>query len=326
MKTLPSFTEGRVATSSRVYIRVARPQDKEAVFRFCQNTWDWGDYVPQVWDRWLNEPEGRLLVATKQRQPIALVHWLMVRPGEAWLEGMRVDPAHRQAGLATSLTQRCLKEAARSGARIVRLATSSRNTPIHRMAARLGFTRVAVLQPLRAEARREKGPRLYRPGLSLLPRLLPLIQGSATLAAMGGLYSSGWRFHSLSPDELKARLRQGMVRMAGTPEDMKALAMIEMGSPWEGMAISYADGQPEALTVLALGLRAEAARLEVPLVSARLPDVPQVQGAFRNAGYQPSSDYPFWIYELSLEGDNTQSEPGNTRGASRPPSGQRPGR
>ncbi len=95
---------------SRPYIRAARADDRAAVFRFSQHTWEWGDYIPLVWKRWFTEADGRLLVTTISGQPVALGHVVMAAPGEAWLEGMRVDPAYRQTGLATAMTRRLLKE------------------------------------------------------------------------------------------------------------------------------------------------------------------------------------------------------------------------
>ena len=283
--------------SSQPYIREARSEDRDGVFRFCQNTWEWGDYIPQVWDRWLAEPRGKLLVAILGGQPVAVDHVVMVSPEEAWLEGLRVDPAHRRAGLATLMARRCLKEAKSLGARVARFATSSLNTPIHILSAHLGFSRVAALGLWRAEATPVRNTMPSGPGAQALAPLLSFLQGSAALAATGGLYSSGWRFKSLSPDEMRGSLERGAVRQVSVLGGAVALAIIEPGHPGEGLVVSYADGSPGVLTELALGLRAEAADLGLPLVSARLPDVPQVQEAFRKAGYEPAADSAFWVYE-----------------------------
>ncbi|HJW88245.1 MAG TPA: GNAT family N-acetyltransferase [Dehalococcoidia bacterium] len=286
--------------SSRPHIREARSEDGDGVFCFCQNTWEWGDYIPQVWDRWLAEPRGKLLVAILGGQPVALDHVVMVSPEEAWLEGLRVDPAYRRAGLATLMARRCLKEAKGLGARVARFATSSLNMPIHILAAHLGFSRVAALGLWRAEATPVKSTMPSRPSAQALAPLLSFLQGSAALAAMGGLYSSGWRFKSLSPDELKGTLERWAVRQVNLPGGAVALATVEPGHPGEGLVVSYADGSPAVLTELALGLRAEAADLGLPLVSARLPDVPPVQEAFRKAGYEPAGEGAFWIYQRVL--------------------------
>jgi hypothetical protein len=46
-----------------VKIRFALPSDKENVLRFCANTFEWGDYIDQVWDSWYLDQNGVLLVA-----------------------------------------------------------------------------------------------------------------------------------------------------------------------------------------------------------------------------------------------------------------------
>ncbi len=100
----------------RPYIRSARAADKAAVLRFTEHTWDWGDYISEVWGEWLAETNGRMLVVTMQREPAAVAHVAMVGPGEAWIEGMRVESSFRRHGIATALTRRCLAEAVVMGA------------------------------------------------------------------------------------------------------------------------------------------------------------------------------------------------------------------
>ena len=70
-------------------VRPARPEDREAVLAFCQQTWEWGDYLEYVWDEWLNNSQGKLFVATKDGQPVAVANMRMLNKTEAWFEGMR---------------------------------------------------------------------------------------------------------------------------------------------------------------------------------------------------------------------------------------------
>ena len=59
------------------------------------------------------------------------------------------------------------------------------------------------------------------------------------------------------------------------------------------------DGQLEALGELALALKALASKMGHPHVEARLPHLPEVCGAFAQAGYTSSFDEPFLVFELS---------------------------
>src|SRR5256885_13713219 len=85
-------------------VRAARQEDREAVLAFCAATWEWGDYIEDVWDRWLNDPKGSLFVATLDGQPVGISHMQMLTPTDAWLEGLRVDPDYRQQGIAKALS------------------------------------------------------------------------------------------------------------------------------------------------------------------------------------------------------------------------------
>ena len=284
-------------TPSRQYIRAARAGDREAVFRFSQHTWEWGDYIPLVWERWLTEADGRLLVTTVSGQPVALGHVVMAAPGEAWLEGLRVDPAYRQTGLATGMTRRLVKETGQLGADVVRLATLASNTAMCRLAAGLGFRKVASFVFYQADAASGKGGAAIKAGPKDLPRLLAFLKESDGLAATAGLYSIAWRFRRLGAEQLRQRLEQGMVRLAADKDGIGAVAILEPGYPHEGLVVSYADGRPYALTTLALALRAEATASEPARVSARLPELARIRQAFVEAGYRPQMESPLYIFE-----------------------------
>jgi RimJ/RimL family protein N-acetyltransferase len=282
---------------ARPYIRAARASDREAVYRFSQHTWEWGDYIPLVWERWLTEVDDRLLVTTISGRPVALGHAVMAAPGEAWLEGLRVDPAYRQTGLATGMTRRLVKETGQLGADVVRLATLASNTAMCRLAAGLGFRNIASFVFYQADAVAGKGKAAIKASPKDLPHLLAFLKGSEGLSATAGLYSTAWRFQRLGADQLRQRLEQGMIRMTADEGDIGAVAILEPGYPHEGLVVSYADGRPGALTTLAVALRTEATASEPARVSARLPELIRIQQAFVEAGYGSQMESPLYIFE-----------------------------
>jgi hypothetical protein len=125
-------------------VRRARAADRDHVLRFASATWDGWDYLPHAWPRWLEADDGVMLVGTGPDDvPVAVVRVALPAPGEAWLEGIRVDPAVRGMDVATDLQVAELHWAAASGARIVRYATGARNEGSHRLGARGGFEHAA---------------------------------------------------------------------------------------------------------------------------------------------------------------------------------------
>ncbi len=277
-------------------IRPARAADREAVLRFSEHTFEWGDYLQFVWDSWLRERDGKLLVATISRQPVAVAHLVLVALGEGWLEGMRVDPAYRRRGIATAMLRRCLGEAKKLGAAVVRFATASTNVPVHRMAATLGIARIAVLSAFQAGAV-ERGPVLSRPAPRDAGRLFAFLKNSAVLAAMGGLCNSGWRFQELTLRVIEERLRQGMLRILEGDQGIAALAITAPPYYNKEFIVSFVDALPHALPDLLQGLRAEAAAFAPPEVTAWAPEAVPLQMAFAQAGFTRYGE-SMWLFRV----------------------------
>jgi GNAT superfamily N-acetyltransferase len=124
-------------------VREAKASDKEAVLRFCQGTFEWGDYIANVWDFWITDLKGRIFVATFDGIPIGMSHVTVVKKGEAWLEGARTAPEFRRMGVASLLTEACLEFAVEKGAKVARLTTDSDNFAAQKVVAKLGFEQVS---------------------------------------------------------------------------------------------------------------------------------------------------------------------------------------
>ncbi len=289
-----------MSTGTRISIRRARPGDKEAVLRFSEHTWEWGDYIPLVWGKWLNEPKSRLLVATKQKTPVAIIHAVMVSREEGWLEGLRVDPEFRKMGVAGRMTRQGLKELEELGARVVRFITSSANAPIHRIAEELGFTKIATLRHYEADAKKGEYGGVSCPLLSSSGEVTIFVDDSRTYEATGGLYSTGWRFHALTPDRIKSRLKEGMVRITGETYNIGSVAFLEEGPYRNALGVSFLDGYVDALPDILSGLRTEAAVTGYPLVSAWLPDLPKFTEPMSQAGFKTDAE-PTWLFEKIIE-------------------------
>lgn len=289
-----------MGSAPRIYIRTARAEDRQAVLHFAANTFEWGDYLPLVWDHWLSDPTGKFLAATIKRQPVAVARVALLSPNEAWLEGLRVDPVYRQQGIATVLTRRCLKEAKALGASVVRFVTRSTNDPVHRMAAATGFEKMFVMTPYRAGGLRS-GPLLIRPKIADAPRLLAFLKVSPVLAAMGGLCNLGWRFLTLSGEVLKERVKRRRLRIVEEGNKVAALAMTLPSYRRQGLGVGYLDGREPAVRELLLGLRAEAAACESPEITIWAPEAPCLKRSLFEAGFVSEAGHAFWVYQRKLE-------------------------
>ncbi|MGN6630175.1 MAG: GNAT family N-acetyltransferase [Candidatus Nitrosocosmicus sp.] len=127
-------------------IRKAKDTDKNEVVNFCKNTFEWGDYIDKVWDIWLKDTSGLLLVAetydnTKQSPyPIALAHISECPDNILWIEGVRVNRKYRHMGIASSLITHITEIGLKNGFKEFNAIVSKTNTPSQRMLEKNGFS------------------------------------------------------------------------------------------------------------------------------------------------------------------------------------------
>lgn len=288
-------------------IRLARAEDRDIVLAFCANTWEWGDYVEYVWDEWFNDPNGALLVATIDDRPVGIAHLQMLTPDDAWLEGLRVDPAYRQQGLGSALNIACTEEAMRRGARYARLLTSSDNVASIAMVERNFWRRVGSFVSLSAEpmttlSEHEVGPDLPRRATEAdLGDIKDYLNTSNIMPLSGGLYYQFFTAYVITDDLIKTKIDAGDVYVLRRWQRLDGLAFAEtlQGRQGSSLFIGYVDGTSEAISLIAYALRKQAADMALSSIRAHIPDMMMVRDAFVAAGYQWGGD-TFYTYERRL--------------------------
>ena len=213
-------------------IRPAQAADRDAVVAFCARIWEGHDYVPNVWDEWLNDPQGIFLTAQQDGVPVAVARAVFPTPDEAWLEGMRVDPDHRGAGIALAVSAALGEEAGKRGARVVRLMTMGNNYPIHRICARLGLDLVLRLRrrmrPLEVGAVPAALWRVEQGDLPLVQEIVSLpARGPRFLEVTRGLYSLvGGLWTAWNEERLREHIARGEVWTWAGEKGPQAVAVV----------------------------------------------------------------------------------------------------
>lgn len=252
---------------------------------FCVATFSWGDYVGEVWDDWLADPAGHLLVAELQGLPVAVQYVYFPTQGEAYLQGMRVDPAVRGRGIATAMLHAGLAVARRRGARVARLLTKPDNAAVHHMMEVASFRRVIAFADLHAAADANVAAAPEAGVAGDLDDLWRLIDGSEHFHQSDRTYVVDWHVLELSRARLAQHLAAGevyVVRRDGRPA---ALAHAHWAGGSEALWVGGLFGEAATLRELALQLRVLAARLAAPEVTAFVPKVEAIVSPLAAAGY-----------------------------------------
>lgn len=294
---------------SELIIRPARADDRAAMEQICAQTWEWGDYIPEVWDTWLADAArspaegggGALIVGEWAGRVVALSKITWQARGQVWLEGMRVDPEYRRRGIASRFLDYSLAYAGEHGARVVRLGTGHDNTPAQITTAHAGMDRVGSFMHWLAEPLSDDAPaRLPEPSLLTLEhaaQVRSFLAESAVLAHTHGLYSVDWAWQELAAQDVESLLEQGKVMAWCTPDgQLAAVATIHADREGDELWVGFIDGETAAVTHLARAIRRRAARLGAERVQAMVPDLTWLRNAYRAAGYD-SGD---WEGELLI--------------------------
>ncbi len=181
---------------SPILCRPALPTDRIAALEFLKLVWGGEDYVPQVWDEWYRAPGGLLAVAVRDARVLALGRIADLGLREAWLEGLRVDPAVRGQRVGSHMHDYLLERWEASDSEVVRLASLESRVEVHRMCRRTGFQTVASLVGFEAPSR--EGAHRFEPlPPEALDRVVDLLLGSAIVQASHSLIDLGWRFAAI---------------------------------------------------------------------------------------------------------------------------------
>ena len=127
--------------------------DKEEILKFCIVTFEWGDYIDQVWDLWYSDRNGLLLVAEDEEysirnnnrpQAMAISHVsLCPNNNKVWLEGIRVNPNYRRRKVATQLLKKMIAYGKEHGAKEASAMVTNNNIASQLMLERNGFAMIS---------------------------------------------------------------------------------------------------------------------------------------------------------------------------------------
>jgi GNAT superfamily N-acetyltransferase len=279
-------------------VRRAQPEDRDGVLAFCERTLEWGHSIGDVWDAWLADRAGPLLVAEVDGEPAGVGKVTMLSRAEAWLEGLRVNPAFRGSGVAQAMYHAAESEARRRGARVTRYGTPSWNMAIHALSERFGYRRVACFIEYAAPAEPGELPELLHSTES--DQAEQLLAASAGLASSGGLYDGGWHCQELRGGRLREHImlhQAYVVRARGIPA---ALALVSGYEPAQGLRVGFLGGDAPEVSVLARQLRAVGHAQGLPRVLVVLPVQGELERVVQAAGYERAWDQEMCIYEREL--------------------------
>ncbi|MDK2372785.1 MAG: GNAT family N-acetyltransferase [Candidatus Korarchaeota archaeon] len=156
-------------------IREARREDYPHVKEIARLTWEGHDYLPQVFDSWIED--GHFYVIEEDGEVVATAKLTLLPCDVGWMEGLRVHPSYRGRGLARRLHEFLIslgrEMSARGELKSLMYATYVKNEASIHLGESTGFKVVKKFHHLYKEPEhagvqlRETEPRL--PDVELVP-------------------------------------------------------------------------------------------------------------------------------------------------------------
>ena len=266
--------------------RPARPEDKPRMLEITAHTWDDSDYIPEVWDNWLADPQGEFTVAVDDGIVVALSKLTHVVDDQWWFEGLRVDPERRLRGIGQAITAYQVANTKRLGGRVVRYATGIRNEGSHRIAERAGFH--TLTRFVERVAEKLDAP-LEAQVLTMddFDAVWNLAHGSDLFNAANGVCVFRWKVYPLTRERLAEHLNQGMVMSVRQASgDLAAWCIVDNDPDWEGIEVTSLFGTKDGIAELACAMRAQAGVWGKAIVEVMTPPHPSALEALQTAGYR----------------------------------------
>ena len=267
-------------------VRAAREDDLEHIAPWTSETFEWGDYVPDRFQRWLTDPHSTVLVIPDPAdRPLALCHAVMLSANEGWLEGARVHPDHRRSGLGSALNRAGVKWLAERGARVVRLAVEGANESARNQVEKLGYRRVCdwhqgdlAVDP----TRRCPAPFRLRPVAPSEIDAAWMFWANSDLALAGReLIPNGWQWRRTRPDDLIEAAGDGSLYQS--PAGWTVARQPKPGRLETTFLATATEDAPRLFD----GLQDLGVRLDVDTLSVKVPGTPWVVEALTRAGARP---------------------------------------
>ena len=268
--------------------------DRERVEEISAGVWDGTDYLPGIFEEWLQDPAASFQAAEEEGLVVGLQRLRPIAPGIMFYEGLRVAATHRRRGIARAMLRHALEEARSLGFARMRLYTG--NQEAGSLFSSEGF-RLLFDCAVWTAGRVEGGdpPRLASPADAA--SVAAAVAGDPALAVYGGTNASWHGVLDVDAALLERLAADGLVRV-GTGN--RAVALLR-GDARRRLPVTFLAGSGPVLQDLLEQLRFEADSVGLSSVAVLAPERHPAAGDMREVGYDLAEDEGHaYGYQLDL--------------------------
>jgi GNAT superfamily N-acetyltransferase len=297
--------------------RRGQADDWPAILPIVAETWEGHDYIDeQLWRFWVEDQKGALIVATLDERVTAFGKLTRLGSAEWWMEGLRVDPAYRQKGIARAVHHYMIQVFWEIGDGMLRFATASVNEATHRLAAQTNFRHIMSYRPMVTPTIPGEDisnmRRLRAPNLEMVARYL----ANSPMNRVNRYVEHHWTLFYLTTERLRHYLGGEEIEITGWRLQDGQLGGIAVIMPEQSetrpfgredpddprrLRVGYLDAVDDTtLTQMGIGLRGLAAARGFEQVAWKMPVAVGLERLAPILGFEPEHDVDLWLFELPL--------------------------
>ncbi len=201
-------------------IRKILASDRKRVFEISKDIWEGSDYIPQIFDEWLNDQDGLFLGAFYQNELIGFQKLSFLSKGNAWLEGLRKDQKTSLRGVGQALNSYFMDYLAhQEGIKSIRCASYFDNLASLRLIEKFGYRRVLTrsykfLDPAEFNYDLRTNFSFTKAKETDLAEIESFLKGRKFFKSCNDLINLSWKIYPYSKELLLNFINQGSLYLA----------------------------------------------------------------------------------------------------------------
>lgn len=275
------------------------PEDRKEVLSFTSKTWEWGDYIPEVFDEWLDPKNGDFIKVVLGDKIVGISHISYLSDWEAWLEGLRVHPDYRHIGIGTFILDATLEILMKKKIKVARNAIVSTNIASQSLVKKRNFELVGEFLLFSKKVERITVSGLRKAEEKDIERLLNIAQEDAkhshSLKNVGTYWN--WEWQQLSYPAIERMIKGALVLV-----DQEIIGFGVIRKSNDDIEISSLYGNPKVIEVIIIYGLNFGYEIGISDCTVIIPKDWKYYGIIEKLNFKPSfDDYTFFIFEKNMD-------------------------
>ena len=224
-------------------LRKGRYEDKEAIKEISKTIWEGNDYLPNIFDKWVDDKEGEFTIVEIDGVVKGCAKFTVLSPGEYWLEGIRVASDTRGQGIGKKVTEYYIQKAKEMDFDTLSLSSYINNHESRKIVEANGFKITTGFKALYIEEKIELGEiKEYEKVTSIED--IKYIFDTKEMKDRSGFLAFDWTFVKGKEELIKSFIKEGSVYSLKIDGEVKSTIILSSRyGKANGLFIAYLDGE-----------------------------------------------------------------------------------